>query len=163
MAEVSADFGDGMEKVENHTFIEQTDTKVTFKVRFPKAGIYSVKICAKKLDDTGPYKAVYNYIVHVPVRMKDCEPFPVQYVRLGCKVDGVESGYLVEGEDVSMDVVIPGASSVAAVCDGKITTFTKVFYVTHKNKTKFKLEMYECHMLLYIESLESTSYFSTLV
>ena len=117
------------EEIENLVALEQEENNITFKVRFPKSGMFELNIFANKRGTSGSLSCVYIYVIHAVLPMMKCKPFPKYYSAwgLGCKLRGLTDGELCEDEQIDISVVVPKASDVAVIkTDGNWTHLKKV-------------------------------------
>ena len=118
--------GDKTEGIDNHVSLSQATDNVSLKVRFPKSGIYHLVLYAKEEGTEGALPCVFNYVIAVPVQMKDCKPFPKRYNNwgMGCKIKGLDEGEIEEGVDLKVKARVPDAVGVALI-NGKDWTHLK--------------------------------------
>ena len=122
------------EKLKNMVFIIQRKTKATLRVRFPKCGMYIMKIYGKRKtknlnsDSQQHIPLVFVYMIRATKPTENSNSFPMSSTLWteGCELIEPASGPLPVNEVIPFAVKVPKAFDISAItAAGKWTHFRK--------------------------------------
>jgi transglutaminase/protease-like cytokinesis protein 3 len=118
----------GTKLEEGYTFVQSTNGDHIIRAIFPRPGKYSLTVYAKRKSESGNYNAVLTYGFNSVAPKDPNAYFPVvyeQYREWNARLFSPLEGHLEAGKAHSFKIMVPGAETVAIVCNGQWTPLKK--------------------------------------
>ncbi len=103
------------------TFVQRDGEQLKLNTSFPRAGVYTLRVYAKKRGDTGPYDWAADYLVRVPELKASPASYPevmATFQETSSRLFSPVTGVLRTGAQEEFKLTVPGAEAVAVVMGG---------------------------------------------
>lgn len=110
------------------TFVQRDGEQIKLNTSFPHPGNYTLRLYAKKRDETGPYDWAADYLVRVAEVSGEQASFPEMmstFQECSARLLSPLNGKLKAGSKEEFKLTAPGANAVAVVAGGAWTQLEK--------------------------------------
>lgn len=116
---------DGTKLDDGYTFVQSEEGDHIVRAIFPQPGTYLLTVYGKRKSDAGNYNALLSYRFNSVATSDPNACYPVayeEYRERNVRLFSPMEGRLEAGKDQSFKILVPGAETVAVVCNGQWTT-----------------------------------------